>query len=190
MSDLDREVTEAYQEYSAKLLRQAASWSRNRQEAQDSLQEVFLRYFLERTYGHKIRNPRGWLYQVLRNLLIDRTRAAAATREVYFDDLEWVPDSNRDPERRVQRSQLAAAISATITDRELACLRLRSEGLCYEEIANRLAVRSGTVGALLTRVHRKLRPSVAGDADAEGPLELAAAIHYLFRGPATPTVPT
>jgi RNA polymerase sigma factor (sigma-70 family) len=182
LNELEREVAAAWQEYSPELLRYAASWTRSEQEAQDALQEVFLRYFVERTYGRRIENPRGWLYQVLRNHLMDRARTAAATREVPSDDLEWVPDNSRDPERKVQRSQLAAAVAAAVTDRELACLRLRSEGLCYEEIANRLGVRPGTVGALLSRVHRKLRPSVAGDGGGEEPLDLAEAIHYLFRG--------
>ncbi len=182
LNDLEREVAAAYQEYSPELLRYAVSWTRDQQEAQDAVQEVFLRYFVERSYGRQIENPRGWLYQVLRNHLLDRARTAAATREVPSDDLEWVPDSSRDPERKMQRSQLAAAIAAAVTERELACLRLRSEGLCYEEIANRLGVRSGTVGALLTRVHRKLRPPLAGGAEREEPMDLAEAIHYLFRG--------
>jgi hypothetical protein len=43
------------------------------------------------------------------------------------------------------------------------CLRLRVEGFSYQEIAQVLGVRPGTVGALLPRVYAKLR-----DVAAEG----------------------
>jgi DNA-directed RNA polymerase specialized sigma24 family protein len=40
------------------------------------------------------------------------------------------------------------------------CVRLRMEDLRYEEIAAVLGLRAGTVGALLTRAHDKIRKAV------------------------------
>jgi DNA-directed RNA polymerase specialized sigma24 family protein len=39
------------------------------------------------------------------------------------------------------------------------CVRLRSEDLTYEEIAEVLGLHVGTVGALLARAHEKVRKS-------------------------------
>ena len=64
------------------------------------------------------------------------------------------------------------------TPRELDCLRLRVEGFSYQEIAQVLGVRPGTVGALLPRVYSKLR-----DAAAEGiVLSEGTASAMLLRG--------
>ena len=55
-----------------------------------------------------------------------------------------------------ERAQMAKEISSVLTGREMECLRLRSDELSYEEIADILGVRPGTVSALLTRAHKKL----------------------------------
>jgi DNA-binding CsgD family transcriptional regulator len=44
-----------------------------------------------------------------------------------------------------------------LSPRELECFRLRAEGLRYQEIAEVMVLRAGTVGALLARVQRKIR---------------------------------
>jgi DNA-binding CsgD family transcriptional regulator len=48
-------------------------------------------------------------------------------------------------------------VRKTLTAREYACFRLRSDGLRYDEIAATLRLRSGTVWALLSRAVRKMR---------------------------------
>jgi len=70
-----------------------------------------------------------------------------------------------------------------LTPRELDCLRLRVEGFSYGQIADRLGIRAGTVGALLPRVYAKLRQDVAeGILVPEG---TAGALGLLLRrGPA------
>jgi RNA polymerase sigma-70 factor, ECF subfamily len=156
---IEREVIAAHEKHSGELLSYALSVARNREEARDAVQEVFLRFFLERTCGRTILNLRAWLYQVLRNHLLERLKSASSAREVHADHLDSIPDHQQDPEKDLQRRQLAREIAATLTDREFDCLRLRAEGFCYEDIANVLGVRSGTVGAVLNRVHRKLKPT-------------------------------
>ncbi|HEY1495890.1 MAG TPA: sigma factor-like helix-turn-helix DNA-binding protein, partial [Candidatus Solibacter sp.] len=55
---------------------------------------------------------------------------------------------------------------------------LRAEGLSYEEMAAALGIRSGTVGALLARVRRKLL-DVTGDQGAVR-LRIAEAVGSLL----------
>jgi len=150
---------ELYQEHSECLLKYALSVVRSQDEARDAVQEAYLRYFIQRRYGRQIDNPRGWLCQVLRNYLLDRMKGMAGKLEVTSDSLESFADHSQNPEKTLQCRQVAAKIASSLTNRELHCLRLHAGGLCYEEIANAMNVRLGTVGALLSRVHRKLRSS-------------------------------
>jgi DNA-binding NarL/FixJ family response regulator len=58
------------------------------------------------------------------------------------------------------------------------CLRLRTEGLSYDEIAAALDIQPGTVGALLNRARQKLEQT-AKSPPYRGFLDLAHALRYL-----------
>lgn len=176
-SILEQELVRLYQEHAGLLSRYAASFAQNADSARDAVQEVFMRYFIERRYGREIKNPRAWLYHVMRNYLLDRQRTIGR-REVISDDLDHMPGGQRNPEGMVRRSELARELISLLSSREMDCLRLRSEGLDYAEIAEMLGIRIGTVGALLARAQKKIRRS-AIDHQANT-LGAAEAIHYLF----------
>jgi RNA polymerase sigma-70 factor, ECF subfamily len=170
------EVTSLYEEHAAKLLKYAAVLAGDREAALDAVQEVFLQLFAERTYGRSVGNPRAWLYRVLRNHLLDRLETAAVRWEVQAEAGEQMPDLKGNPETLAQRAQTVRHMAALLTPRELDCLRLRAQGFSYEEIAEVLGVRVGTVGSLLARAYGKLRANVnernlrPGTADALGDL--------------------
>jgi DNA-directed RNA polymerase specialized sigma24 family protein len=52
---------------------------------------------------------------------------------------------------------MARDLARALAPRELECVRLRAEGLSYDEIAEVLDLRQGTVGATLARAHKKVR---------------------------------
>jgi RNA polymerase sigma-70 factor (ECF subfamily) len=160
LNEAEREVAGLYEEHAGKLLSYAGSLTRDRDIALDAVQEVFLRYFVERRYGNCIENPRAWLYRVLHNYLLDRLSTAAMKCEVSSDNADGLPDAAGDPETRMQTTQAARDIASRLTPREFECLRLRTEGFSYEEIAAVLGVRPGTVSALLPRAYSKLRKAV------------------------------
>lgn len=179
-NQIESEVVRLYQEHAAGLLRYAASMARCQEEAGDAVQETFLRYFVERSYGRIIGQPRAWLHQVLRNYLLDRLKALASRREVVSEGLEDLPDRHEDPEQRLARQEMVRHFAAALTGRELDCLRLRGAGLSYVEIAAVMGIRHGTVGAFLTRAHRKLEQAAEGkDAPRPG---TAQALLGLFLG--------
>ena len=178
--ELEQEVAALYAEHAGKLLRYAETLTRNRDAGRDAVQEIFLRYFAERRYGNRVENPRAWLYRVLHNHLLDRLDRASMKYEVSADCAEQVPDGQVDAEMVLQQTQTAQEIASRLTPRELDCLRLRAEGFSYQEIAQLLGVRPGTVGALLPRVYAKLR-----DAATEGIFlseTTAGALGFLLRG--------
>jgi DNA-directed RNA polymerase specialized sigma24 family protein len=117
------------------------------------------------------------LFEVLRNYLYDRASTLAAQREISFDHAESRPDMNPGPEVLVGGMQAAQRIAESLSERELECLRLRTEGLSYGEIGVAMQVRTGTVGALLARAHEKIRR--LADADGSGSM-VAAAVFQLI----------
>ena len=169
-----------YEEHAARLLRYAETLTRNRDAGTDAVQEVFLRYLAERRYGNRMENPRVWLYRVLHNHLLDRLSRAAMKYEVSAEGSEQVADGRINAETRLEQTQTAQEIASRLTPRELDCLRLRAGGFSYQEIAEVLGVRPGTVGALMPRVYAKLR-----DGAAEGLFlteNTAGALGVLFWG--------
>jgi len=154
---IESEVVAAYRQHAPGLLRYAVTLTRNPDLARDAVQEVFLRYFVERNYGRQIDHPHSWLCKVLRNYLLDCFKAAAGRHEVVPESLESVPDPQSNAETILAHSQLASEFAAALSSREMDCLRLRAEGMCYADIAEAMGVESGTVGAFLARAQKKLR---------------------------------
>jgi RNA polymerase sigma-70 factor (ECF subfamily) len=156
-ADLELEVARIHEECSAELLAYAVSIIHCQEVAREAVQEAFLRYFVERNCGRVVEYPRAWLYRVVRNYLLDRMDTAAMKYEVGQDEAADLPDQNQGPEEILCSAQTAEQLTSMLSPREMECLGLRADGLSYEEISGLLRVRPGTVSALLTRVHKKLR---------------------------------
>ena len=178
-NEFEREVATLYAEHAGELLHYAALILHRPDGAADAVQEAFLRYFAERKCGGSIQNPRAWLYRVLHNYLMDRLGRASLKWEVSSEGTAEPRDAAQDPEEMLSRFQTARQFATELTGRELDCLRLRVEGLSYEEVAGMLGVRSGTVGALLTRVHKKFRRAAGGSPSLR--MEMAEALLSLVR---------
>ena len=156
-AELEREIVQTYDKHSTGLFRFALAFSKNWEVAEDALQEAFLRYFRARKLGQEIPNCRAWLYRVLRNQLLDRSRAFKARNEVSIQMLPGQSDSSPNPESDCLRSELARRIQDALTPREMECLQLRSHGLPYDQIAEVMRIRQGTVGAILAHALKKMR---------------------------------
>ena len=159
-NDLELEIAQIYTDHATSLLRYAVIALRNHEAAQDAVQEAFLRYFISRSQGQRIQTPRAWLFRVLRNYILDSLRSASVKREIGMDHVQQVADSRQDPEVSYHHRELARRVTTLLAPRELECLRLRNEGFGYEEIANILSLRSGTVAALLSRGQKKIRKAL------------------------------
>lgn len=135
-------------------------------EAEDIAQESFLRFFQARSRKERILQPRAWLFRVAHNLSIDQGRKK---RPELLNEKEWVSiegklisPSSRSIENAVYVSQLAWE---RLTAAELECLRLRSEGLKFREIAEVLDLSVSTVVSYIARAISKLRASEVGKSE-------------------------
>lgn len=143
-------------EHGPAVYRLAARLSPCREDAEDLLQETFLRAFkgLARFRGDS--SPRTWLYRILLNLSRSRRRPPPAGRGAE----EQAAPSAGDPARTTARRDLVARLLAAIgrlprRQREAILLRVRG-GLSYGEIAEVMGIRKGAVKAHLVQARRKL----------------------------------
>jgi RNA polymerase sigma factor (sigma-70 family) len=175
---LEEEIAALHSAHSAVMLRYARAACADGEMAREAVQEAFLRYFIERSYGRTIGHPKGWLFEVLRNYLRDRASSAASQRELPIEHVERRVDLRPSPEAMVGGMQTAEQIADNLSPREMECLRLRTEGMSYGEIGEAMQVRIGTVGAMLARVHDKIRKFAGTDATGE---VIAAAVFQLIQ---------
>ena len=159
---IEQEIVEIYEREAGGILRYAHALAMDRETAHDALQEAFFRFFLCRSAGQPIRSPKGWLFRVARNYVLDQKRAAARNH-AGIEALVNVASPAYRPESASQIGEMLQGLAPIgLSAREMECVRLRTEDLRYEEIAAVLGLRAGTVGALLARAHGKIRKAVSG----------------------------
>ncbi|HRP33298.1 MAG TPA: RNA polymerase sigma-70 factor [Agriterribacter sp.] len=131
-----------------KLFPFTVSLIKSESEANDVLQEVFLKIWLHRTSFSTIENPMGWIFTVVANTASNflRTRLrhelrikAYQSRSVVATDMEEQLDAN------FTQSLIDEAVNKLPAKRKQVFLLSRKEGLSRKEIATRLNVSENTV---------------------------------------------
>jgi RNA polymerase sigma-70 factor (ECF subfamily) len=93
-------------QYDRAVYRFARTLLRDAREAEDVVQETFLRYWQQ---GGDVRKPREWLYKVARNACLDRFRKSG--RLVSHEQAAPAePADNRDPEWHYEQRELEADV--------------------------------------------------------------------------------
>jgi RNA polymerase sigma-70 factor (ECF subfamily) len=167
---IEQEIADLYKKEAGGILRYAGALARDRETAHDAVQEAFLRFFLCRSAGQEIRSPKGWLFRVAHNYVLDQMKSGSRN-EIGVDSLVNVPGpgDHSDTDGRVSEL-LQGLIQIGLSPREMECVRLRAEDLRYEEIAVVLGLTAGTVGALLARAHGKIRKAASAGVRTNGDL--------------------
>lgn len=139
------------------LLRQLGS---DRQEAEDVLHDAFLSVLRERQAAHPVACFRAWIYQVARNLCLNRQRSRQrAARAVVAVAQAPAPPAPL-PERALEEREVAESLREAVArlPGQLAELyQLRAGGLSYEELAQVLALPLGTVKSRMHEMVSRLR---------------------------------
>ena len=127
-------------------------------EAEDAVQELFLKLWSGREALDGIRSPKGYGLQVLRNLCLDRNRRSLKMETpAVLPKPEW---PGRQDDAVDDKERLAKVLDAikSLPDRQREVLTLRTlDGLSYEEIAERTGMNQLTLRVLLSQARRKLK---------------------------------
>lgn len=134
---------------------------KDQQEAEDVLQEVFVKIWhsSDRYMAH-VASPQAWMNAVTRNLAIDRLRRRRPGR-VDLDMAEIIADDRPGPEEdalmRSEGKQIEACLSELDPDRAHAVRLAYVDGDSYLELAERFEVPLNTIRSWLRRSLIKLR---------------------------------
>jgi len=141
----------------------------SREEAEDAVQDAYLRIAHPSTPHAMPQNPRAWMFRVLRNLCIDRLRSRKSrlrvvTEEGEIETLSQHVADHRTPETELLSSdaldRVARAMDAMPSDLSEVLSLCTVEGLSYQECATIIGVPVGTIRSRLNRARQSLRTLV------------------------------
>ena len=139
----------------------------DRADAEDVVQEAFLKLAADPVLGRPDTEVHAWLRRVTLNLGLNRLRSRARVRSRMQEAahlLGAAPDAGSSlgdgPLARLVRTEQRDAVRRcleALPERQRLCLLLRHSGFAYAEIAAALGLAEGSVGVLLGRAERRFR---------------------------------
>ena len=171
--------------YEARLLAYVRHMLRGSTEAEDVVQDVFLRAYGALRTGDREIAVRAWLYRVAHNRCIDYVRRAPAPPLQPDELLPGGTDPVVEAERREDLRRLVADLHNLPEQQRSALIIRELEGLSYEELGTALGVTVPAVKSLLVRARSGLAEAAeARDTDcARIREELALAVDRPGRPP-------
>lgn len=157
---------EVVEQHSARVYRLAYRLTGDVHEAEDLTHDVFIRVFRSLD-GYTPGTFEGWLHRITTNLFLDRARRKQRLRfDALTDDFAALLHSGTaTPEQIVLRHHLDAdvqrALDALQPQFRAAVVLCDIEGLSYEEVAETLDIKLGTVRSRIHRGRAMLRDSLS-----------------------------
>ena len=158
---IKEEVIRLYEKNAAALLRYGLGICGDLEMAQDAVQEAFLRYYVALRKETAGTEAKGWLYSTTRNYILDRLKEYYVRNGRGLEEASHLTEDQNNPETRTILREIGDRARQLLSPRELQCLRLRHEGLRYQDIADTLGIDCGTVGAFLARALKKMRTALS-----------------------------
>jgi RNA polymerase sigma-70 factor (ECF subfamily) len=160
--------------YREQLYKTGLRLTRSAEDAEDLLQETYLKAYRHYASFQPGTNLKAWLFKILKNTFInDYRRRKQVPPQVDFADLEETfetaltatdPAAHRTPEDDLIDGSLDANIRRTLTtlphNYKVVVLLADIEGYAYKEIADILAIPVGTVMSRLYRGRRLLEKTL------------------------------
>ena len=152
-TDSRQGVLALFEEHGAAIYRFALVLLRHRYDAEDVVQETFVKLIDHLERGTPDTNLRGWLFTVAANACRDRMRRRSRW-------IPWTPanDSAIEPAALPDEDGKLKAVRHAmlqLSARDRLLVALRAQGLSYREIAAAAHVRPVSVGRLLARAMEK-----------------------------------
>lgn len=139
----------------------AYSLTLNNDEAQDLVQETYLKAIKYRNKFADATNLKAWLYTIMKNTFINSYRRSVKTRQIIqqTDDLSLVKPikgaNTADAESQINEKQITKAIEALHDEYKIPFTRYY-DGFKYKEIADELNLPIGTVKSRIFLARKKL----------------------------------
>lgn len=151
-------------EHADGVYRLAFRLSGNQHDAEDLTQETFMRVFRSLD-KYQAGTFEGWLHRITTNLFLDMVRHRSKIRmEALPEDYERVPGTEVTPEQAYNDANLDPVLQAALDELSpefrVAVVLCDVVGMSYDEIAETLGVKMGTVRSRIHRGRGQLRASL------------------------------
>jgi RNA polymerase sigma-70 factor (ECF subfamily) len=146
----------------------AMSLTRDRERAEDLVQDTVLRAWDKRSYFEPGSNLDAWLFTIMRNGFFSAHRKVS--REVEDADSSHASTLIALPDQvdRLVVQDLAAALAKLPQDQREALLLVGAEGMTYDEVAEVQGVATGTIKSRVNRARSRLAELMGLDSDDTG----------------------
>jgi RNA polymerase sigma factor (sigma-70 family) len=159
---------EVVRQHSARVYRLAYRLTGDPHEAEDLTQDVFVRVFRSLD-SYRPGTFEGWLHRITTNLFLDKVRRKQRLRfDALTEELSArlpLRASGTDPEHVYEMTHLDSDIQAALADLppqfRAAVVLADIEGYSYEEVAQTLGIKMGTVRSRIHRGRALLRQSLS-----------------------------
>lgn len=152
----DQKVILLYDEHRPSVSRFLLSKGCSPQDAEEVVQETFLRLYEHLVEGRREDNLRGWIFQVAHNLACNLRKSSGRvvpiTAEAWEHLYNSVAATGAGPEEQILHKERLTRVQASLarlTQLQRDCLSLRMEGFRYREIGSMLNVATSTVSSSL-----------------------------------------
>lgn len=150
-------LTMIWNEYSPVLLGYLTGMHCSRQEAEDSLQDVFVTIARKRSSVAKAQRLKPYLFKLARNLALNRIKRNRRNRERDHEFSDWLVIDG-DGEQRDERTQQIEAALASLPEKQRSVVVLKVyQEITLREIAELLGISENTAGSRLRYGMQKLR---------------------------------
>ena len=135
----------------------AVSLLGSQEEAEDAIQDVFLKMWASQKQLDTVRDPASWSYILLRNLCVDRLRARGDRRQ------EPVPEGlpAEPPPEEDERLQRILSVVRSLSPKSRELLRMRLvEDLPYDEIARQTGQSELALRVAFHRIKNQIKKKI------------------------------
>ena len=161
----EEQVIELFDEMRLPLLRHLMWLNLSAEQAEDVVQESFLRLFQHLSRADSSRqNLRGWVWRVAHNLGLNLRVAdnrKVKGREMALEEVQnWLADPGLDPEQALRQREGETSLEKgmlLLNERDKQCFHLRLQGMGYRQIGSVLGIGRSTVSDAMERVVTILR---------------------------------
>lgn len=145
----------------------ARTLTRNEEDANDLVQETFLKVLDNQEKFDTGTNLKAWTFTIMKNTFINSYRRSKRSNEIVDSSEELylynlnAPDSAEKPDDALQAEEIRSSIRR-LTPEHRESFQMFNEGYKYKEIADRLGLSIGTVKSRIFFGRKKLMDDLRG----------------------------
>jgi len=153
-----KEFTDIYLPLHDSVYRVAFFLLGSRQDAEDAVQDLYIKLWNSRSSLAEIKNPKNWCITLIRNICIDRIRKTAKGTETELTEASAYCRPADTATLGKEALLQVAKVFRHLPERQQKVLRMKvSEELSNEEIARKTGMSNLTVRVLLSQARKTLR---------------------------------